>query len=181
LAGPPHLFAGKEKIMPTVNAGQFVQVHYTGSLEDGTVFDSSEGRVPLEFQAGRGMVIPGFDKAVLGMKLNEEKQITLTKDQAYGDPREDLKREFPTSMLGGEEVKAGRELWFNSPRGPVNGKVLAIDAEKFTVDFNHPLAGKSLHFSIRVVGISDTPTQASCTCSTDSGEKPSGCGPGCSC
>jgi peptidylprolyl isomerase len=166
--------------MPKVKNGQFVQVHYTGRLEDGTVFDSSEGRLPLEFQAGGGNVISGFDEAVIGMKLDEEKQISLTKDQAYGDLREDLKRQFPTAMLKGEEVKVGQELWFNSPRGPVNGKVLDIDAENFTVDFNHPLAGRNLRFSIRVVGISDAPTQAGCACSAASGDPgSSGCGPGC--
>ncbi len=171
--------------MSKVKAGQFVQVHYTGSLEDGSVFDSSEGRTPLEFQAGAGRVISGFDQAVIGMAVDEEKQVSLNKDEAYGDPREDLVREFPTSMLQGEEVKLGQEIWFNSPHGPVSGKVVALEADKFSVDFNHPLAGKDLKFSIRVVGISDTPTQPSgCSCSSGSCQPDpasGGCGPGCGC
>ncbi len=156
--------------MSHVKKGQFVQVHYTGRLEDGTIFDSSEGRQPLEFQAGEGQVIPGLDNAVLGMALNDEKKVLISADDAYGQLREDLKRQFPASMLGGEEVTPGQNLWFNTPRGPIQGKVLAVDADTFTVDFNHPLAGKNLEFDIKVVGISDHPTQRmGCACSAPSG------------
>ena len=154
--------------MSKVKQGKFVQVHYTGTLKDGSVFDSSDGRTPLEFQVGGGQVISGFDKAVMDMKVNEEKTFTLTSEQAYGPPRDDLQREFPVTMLGEEQVQEGQDLWFNSPRGPVSGKVLAVEAETFTVDFNHPLAGKDLSFHIKLVGISDQPTQpaaASCSCS----------------
>jgi peptidylprolyl isomerase len=169
--------------MSKVKSGQFVQVHYTGNLEDGTVFDSSDGRDPLEFQAGGGRVISGFDQAVIGMAIDEEKKISLNKDAAYGDPREDLKREFPVSMLQGDDVKVGQEIWFNSPHGPVSGKVLAVGPENFTVDFNHPLAGKNLHFTIKVVGITDQPTQpqGGCSCSSSScgSDTSSDCGPGC--
>jgi peptidylprolyl isomerase len=162
--------------MSQVKKGQFVQVHYTGRLEDGTIFDSSEGQQPLEFQAGSGEVIPGIDNAVLGMAVNEEKRILISADDAYGQRREDLTREFPISMLGGETVTPGQSLWFNTPRGPIQGKVLDLDEEHFTVDFNHPLAGKNLEFDLKVVGISDQPTQrTSCACSTPSG------GGGCSC
>jgi peptidylprolyl isomerase len=160
--------------MSQVKKGQFVQVHYTGRLEDGTIFDSSEGRQPLEFQAGSGQVIPGFDDAVFDMAVNDEKKINLSADEAYGPPREDLKREFPTSMLGDQEVAPGQSLWFNTPKGPIQGKVLDLHAENFTVDFNHPLAGKNLEFDIKLVGISDKPTQQmGCACSTPSGS--SGC------
>jgi peptidylprolyl isomerase len=162
--------------MSQVKKGQFVQVHYTGRLEDGTIFDSSEGQQPLEFQAGSGEVIPGIDNAVIGMAVNEEKRILISADDAYGQRREDLTREFPISMLGGEMVTPGQSLWFNTPRGPIQGKVLDLDEEHFTVDFNHPLAGKNLEFDLKVVGISDQPTQrTSCACSTPSG------GGGCSC
>ncbi len=156
--------------MSQVKKGQFVQVHYTGRLEDGTIFDSSEGRQPLEFQAGSGQVIPGFENAVLGMAVNDEKKINLPADEAYGPPREDLKREFPSSMLGDQEVAAGQNLWFNTPQGPIQGKVLDVNPENFTVDFNHPLAGKNLEFDIKLVSISDQPTQQSgCACSAPSG------------
>jgi peptidylprolyl isomerase len=164
--------------MSEVKKGQFVQVHYKGKLEDGTIFDSSEGRQPLEFQAGGGQVIPGFENAVLGMTVNDEKKINLPADEAYGQTREDLKRDFPASMLGDQEVAPGQNLWFNTPNGPVQGKVLEVNPEKFTVDFNHPLAGQNLEFDIKVVGVSDQPTQKQehqgCACSSP-GESGGGC------
>jgi peptidylprolyl isomerase len=169
--------------MATVAKGNFVQVDYTGSLEDDTVFDTSEGRQPLEFQVGQGQMIPGFDQAVLGMAIEEEKQVTLTADQAYGQPREELKREFPVSMISQEEVKMGQELWFETPHGPVRGLLLHKDEEKIIVDFNHPLAGQALKFQIKVVGISDQPTQVqsscSCGCTSTSCSPSSDCGSGC--
>lgn len=158
--------------MEKVQSGQFVQVHYTGKLGDGTLFDSSEGRQPLEFQIGSGQIIPGFEQAVMGMAVDEEKDFRLKAAEAYGPVRDDLKREFPLAELGSEKVTVGQELWFKSPQGPIPGKILAVEAETFTVDFNHPLAGKDLEFSIKLVGISDTPTQApaSCSCSPSGGE-----------
>jgi peptidylprolyl isomerase len=165
--------------MEKINSGQFAQVHYTGKLVDGTVFDSSEGRQPLEFQVGGGQVIPGFDQAVQGMEVNEEKKFLLTSEEAYGPVREDLKKDFPRDMLGGQEVTEGQELWFKSPQGPVPGKILNLQTDSFTVDFNHPLAGKDLEFSIKLVGISNAPTQAQegCSCSCSS-ESESSCGGG---
>lgn len=158
--------------MEKVQSGKFVQVHYTGKLEDGTLFDSSDGREPLEFQVGSGQIIPGFETAITGMALNEEKDFRLEAAEAYGAVRDDLKKEFPLADLGSEKVTVGQELWFKSPQGPIPGKVLAMEGENFTVDFNHPLAGKDLNFSIKLVGISDAPTQApasSCSCSSAGG------------
>ena len=120
--------------MKKVQNGNYVQVHYTGTLEDDTIFDSSAGRHPLEFQVGSGTIIPGFNDAVLDMKISEEKQVTLSPEQAYGPLREDLKREFPKEMLGDTKIEVGQELRFTSPRGPIMGKVLAIEADKFQVD-----------------------------------------------
>ena len=82
--------------MAKVKNGDFVQLHYTGSLEDGTVFDTSADREPLEFQVGGGGIIAGFNDAVINMEVDSEKDVTLTPDQAYGDLRGDLKRNFPT-------------------------------------------------------------------------------------
>jgi len=168
--------------MAKIQSGQFAQVHYTGKLADGTVFDSSVGRQPLEFQVGSGQVIPGFDQAIEGMEINEEKIFILKSDEAYGPVRDDLKRDFPRDMLEGKEVQEGQELWFQSPQGPVPGKIAALSAETFTVDFNHPLAGKDLEFSVKLVGISNTPTQrqagcgCSCSSASDSGCGETGCG-----
>ncbi len=161
--------------MRKVKNGDFVQLHYTGTLEDGTVFDSSEDRNPLEFQVGGGGIIQGFNDAVVDMGVDEEKKVVLAPDQAYGEPREDLKREFPTSMLEGHQVEQGQQLRFSSPHGPISGTVLNIQPDKFLVDFNHPLAGQTLEFMIKIVGISETPTQtqAGGACS------PSSCSSGC--
>lgn len=157
--------------MDKVQAGQFVQVHYTGRLDDGTVFDTSDGRQPLEFQVGGGQVIPGFDQAINGMAINEEKKFLLNSSEAYGPVREDLIKAFPRDMLGDKEVEVGQELWFKSPQGPVPGKIMALETENFTVDFNHPLAGQNLEFSVKLVGISDSPTQTQggCSCSSQGG------------
>ena len=161
--------------MRKVKTGDFVQLHYTGTLEDDTVFDSSDGRGPLEFQVGGGGIIAGFNDAVMDMAVNEEKKVILSPDEAYGPPRDDLKRDFPKTMLGDMQVEVGQDLRFSSPHGPISGKVVSIEADKFIVDFNHPLAGKTLAFQIKVVGISDTPTQASCSC----GCSPDDCGTTC--
>ena len=157
--------------MEKVQSGKFVQVHYTGKLEDGTVFDSSDGRQPLEFQIGSGQIIPGFESAVMGMAINDEKEFRLEAAEAYGPVRDDMKKEFPLAELGSEKVTVGQELWFKSPQGPIPGKVMAMEGETFMVDFNHPLAGKDLNFSIKLVGISDAPSQAaaSCSCSSSGG------------
>lgn len=161
--------------MRKVKNGDFVQLHYTGTLEDDTVFDSSDGRGPLEFQVGGGGIIAGFNDAVMDMAVNEEKKVVLTPDKAYGQPRDDLQREFPKTMLGDMKIEVGQDLRFSSPHGPISGKVVAIEGDNFMADFNHPLAGKTLAFQIKVAGISDTPTQASCSC----GCSPDDCGTTC--
>jgi FKBP-type peptidyl-prolyl cis-trans isomerase 2 len=167
--------------MAKVKNCDFVQLHYTGSLEDGTVFDTSLDREPLEFQVGGGGIIAGFNDAVINMEVDTEKDVSLAPDQAYGDLRDDLKREFPKSMLGDHQIEVGQELKFASPHGPVTGKVLDIEPDKFVVDFNHPLAGKTLLFKIKLVGITDHPTQESaCSCSSSSCDSGS-CGSGCGC
>jgi peptidylprolyl isomerase len=161
--------------------GDYVQLHYTGSLEDGTVFDTSLEREPLEFLVGGGGIIAGFNDAVIGMEVDSEKEVSLSPEQAYGEFRDDLKREFPQSMLGDHKIEVGQELRFSSPHGPVTGKVLTIEPDKFVVDFNHPLAGKTLLFKIKLVGITDHPTQQSaCSCSSSSCDTGS-CGSGCGC
>jgi peptidylprolyl isomerase len=161
--------------MKKVKNGDYVQLHYTGSLPDGTVFDTSDGRSPLEFQVGGGGIIQGFNDSVIDMDLHEEKVVVLPPDDAYGQLRDDLKREFPSSMLEGHPVEVGQQLRFSSPQGPVSGTVLSIEPDKFVVDFNHPLAGQTLEFKIKIVGISDTPSQPQGGCSCT----PSSCSSGC--
>jgi len=138
----------------SVKKGDKVKVEYTGTLEDGTIFDSSEKHgQPLEFEVGSGQVIKGFDDAVIGMEKDEEKEIKLSSDQAYGDIKPDLVKEFPKDQLPKEqEVKVGMMLLMGLPNGtqmPV--KIVEVKDDVVMIDLNHPLAGKTLIFRIKVV------------------------------
>jgi FKBP-type peptidyl-prolyl cis-trans isomerase 2 len=135
--------------------GNTVKVHYTGKLEDDTVFDSSRDREPLEFEVGAGQMIPGFDKAVLGMKPGEKKSIHIPSDEAYGPKRDDMmvtikKEEFPENV----NPKVGQQLQVKRENGHIFNVVVAdIDGSNVTLDANHPLAGKDLYFDIELVDI----------------------------
>ena len=135
--------------------GSKVKIHYTGTLSDGTVFDSSEGRGPLEFTIGSSEVIAGFENAVKDMKLNEEKTIKISPKEAYGEKNEQLIREIPRSKLPNEmNVEVGSRIILKSPAGQqVYGMIDKIEEDKIFIDFNHPLAGKELNFKVKVVGI----------------------------
>ncbi len=135
--------------------GNTVKVHYTGRLEDGTVFDSSEGREPLEVTLGSGSVIPGFEKGLLGMKVDEKKTITIPAEEAYGLHREELtmqvpKTDFPDEITPevGLQLDMEREDGQNIPVTIVN-----IENESVTLDANHPLAGKALIFDLTLVEV----------------------------
>ncbi len=141
-----------------VKKGSKIKIHYTGKLDSGQVFDSSEGREPLEFEAGSGKVIKGFDAAVLGMKKGEEKEVKLTPEDAYGPRNEELKQKIPRDKINiPGEIKPGMTLAVTSPDGqqfPV--RVADVDGDDIVVDLNHPLAGQNLNFSIKVVDVSDS-------------------------
>jgi len=138
-----------------VKKGDKVKVHYTGRLEDGTVFDSSENRDPLEFTVGSGQLIRGFDKAVEGMKLNEEKTVTIKAEDAYGQRDETLVTEMPvTSLPENVEPKVGMSIPIRDEAGRQRlGTIMNIAGDTIAVDLNHPLAGKDLIFDIKVVSI----------------------------
>jgi peptidylprolyl isomerase len=158
--------------MQKVDKGIFVSVAYTGTLENGEVFDTSEGRRPLEFQTGSGQLIKGFEDAVMGLSLNEKKEFTLMPEDAYGMRDENQLQVFPRSDLPASvEPKVGDTMALSTPEGQqIPARLKKMDAENLTFDLNHPLAGESLTFAIEVVGLSDTPTQ-----------EPQGCGSGCNC
>lgn len=170
--------------MSTAKAGDFVQVFYTGSLANGEVFDSNEGGMPLEFQLGAGMIIPGFDTAVTGMAKGQEKEVTIPPDQAYGQPDERMIMQFPLADVPPSiKPELGMTLQLTSQDGrPMPARVTALDEANMTLDLNSPLAGETLVFKIRLAGISAEPTQSSgCSCGS-SGCSPSdggGCGCGC--
>lgn len=141
--------------MSTAKQGDTVQIHYTGTLEDGTVFDSSEGRDPLSFTLGQGQVISGFEEAALGMEVGETKKARIDVDEAYGQRRDDLVLEVPREQLPDElEVDVGTPLQLQQPDGQaVPVTVAALDETTVTLDANHPLAGQALTFEMTLVGI----------------------------
>ncbi len=141
--------------MSQVKENDTVKVHYTGKLKDGQVFDTSEGKDPIEFTLGKGQLIPGFEKGLLDMKVNEKKTITIPKEEAYGEPREDLVQEVEKTQLP-EEIKpeVGMGLVSKTPDGrEMNLVVAEVKDETIVVDGNHPLAGKDLVFDLEVVEI----------------------------
>ncbi len=142
--------------MTKIKNGDNVKVHYTGKLNDGTVFDSSEGRDPLAFTMGKGMMIPGFEKGVMGMALHEEKTITIPPAEAYGDVREEMIAEVPNSQLpDGLKPEPGMELMSQTPDGhQLVVRVKEVKDDSIVIDANHQLAGKELTFDIKVVEIS---------------------------
>jgi len=141
--------------MSQAKAGDSVKIHYTGTLDDGTQFDSSEGREPLAFELGSGQVIPGFDKAVDGMTVGESKSVNIPAEDAYGPHHPQMIQEVPRSALPDDlEPAEGMGLQAQGPDGQVlNLVVTGVQEESITVDGNHPLAGKALNFDIELVSI----------------------------
>jgi peptidylprolyl isomerase len=141
--------------MPNAKKGDKVKVHYTGRLNDGTVFDSSKDREPLEFQLGQGELIPGFEHAVDGMTPGDTKTIDISADQAYGQHREELiqkvpRQQFPNDM----EFKVGQRFQIGQQEEqPMIVQVTEVTESDITLDGNHPLAGKNLTFDIELLGI----------------------------
>ncbi|HDS46391.1 MAG TPA: peptidylprolyl isomerase [Methanomicrobia archaeon] len=140
------------RIAETAKIGDMVKVHYTGTLADGSVFDSSLGRDPLQFTLGDGQMIPGFEQAVIGMKLGETKTVTIPADQAYGPYYEERVFVIPRDQLpAGMEPEIGQKLRTQS--GMIV-TVTEVSGTSVTLDANHELAGKDLTFEIQLVEIS---------------------------
>ena len=141
--------------MAEAKKGDTVAVHYTGTLGDGSVFDSSKERDPLEFTLGSGQVIPGFDGAVEGLTEGESVKTTIACDQAYGPRNDDLVIETPREHIPAEvELEVGRKLQARSQEGQVTRVVVTkVTEETVTLDANHPLAGEDLTFEIELVEI----------------------------
>lgn len=141
--------------MSQAKSGDTVHVHYTGKLDDGTQFDSSVEREPLEFAVGGGQVIAGFDKAVEGMTVGEKKSVRIPADEAYGERHEQLVQDVPKSALPNDlEPAVGMHLQAPEPGGNVMRLVVvAVAEESITVDGNHPLAGEALNFDVELVAI----------------------------
>ena len=137
-----------------IEAGKTVKVHYKGTLEDGTVFDTSEGRDPIEFEIGSNTVIPGFEAAVVEMTVDETKSITIPCAEAYGEPRNEMVGVVPRTQLPeGLEPEVGMMLTMETPQGDMPVRITAVDEEKVVMDANHPLAGQDLNFELTLVEV----------------------------
>lgn len=141
--------------MEQVKSGDKVRVHYHGKLSDGSTFDSSEGKEPLEFEVGGGMVIPGFDQGVEGMTVGEKKTINISVEEAYGQKQDELLMEFPKDRFPEDMVpEIGMQLNMSNGAGQ-NFPVVIREINEATVllDANHPLAGEELIFDVELVEI----------------------------
>ncbi|WP_158856972.1 FKBP-type peptidyl-prolyl cis-trans isomerase [Lunatibacter salilacus] len=139
--------------MSIASKGKTVKVHYTGKLKDGTVFDSSADREPLQFTLGDGNMIKGFDLAVDGMSVGDDKVVTIPSVEAYGEKREDMMLDVPLEQVPAEiKPEVGMDLSIQNQMGqPTPVKVVHVDDKKITLDANHPLAGQDLIFNIKLV------------------------------
>ncbi len=143
-----------------VQKGSKVKVSYEGKLENGDVFDSSkhdDHEHPLEFEAGKGRVLKGFDDAIDGMSEGEEKEFTIDAKDAYGEYNDELKKDIPRKALPpNQEPKAGMTLMMKTPDGrELPLRITNVSGEKITIDLNHPLAGKKLIFKIKILEINN--------------------------
>lgn len=141
--------------MAEVKAGDTVHLHYTGTLLDGTTFDSSEGREPLAFEVGSGQIIPGLDVAIPGMKVGDKKIVKIGADDAYGQSNPEMRQAVPREGIPADiPLEVGLQLQMQTPDGqamPVT--IVEVDEATVTLDANHPLAGKDLQFDIELMKI----------------------------
>ena len=151
----PKSAKGKGESMAQAQQGNRVKVHYTGKLDDGSVFDSSVGAEPLEFTIGQGQMIPGFEQGVVGMEPGESRTIIIAADQAYGIHRPDGvfeidRAEIPMTI----PLEVGMQLQATGPGGrPAYMTVVELSEDRVKLDANHPLAGKDLTFDIELVDL----------------------------
>ena len=143
--------------MTTLKNGDTVKVHYTGKLEDGRVFDTSKEREPLEFKAGEGRLIKGFESAVLGMEVGETRDFEVVPEEAYGHRQEGMVLEVPLGDFPSHiEPELGMRLQINQPQGsPLQVVITDISDEAVTLDGNHPLAGQTLYFQVELLEIAN--------------------------
>lgn len=141
--------------MAQVQQGNTVKVHYTGRLEDGTVFDTSQDRDPLSFTVGEGMVIPGFEQAVAGMEPGDTKTTEITPEEGYGPRREDMVVQVPQQQISQDvQPSVGQQLQLRLQNGQTVPVVVTnVENGTVTIDANHPLAGRTLIFDIELVDI----------------------------
>ncbi|MEM6387453.1 MAG: peptidylprolyl isomerase [Pseudomonadota bacterium] len=141
--------------MTVAKSGDTVRIHYTGTLSDGSTFDSSDGREPLEFKLGTGQVIPGFDQAVSGMSVGEAQKVEIPAAEAYGALDPNARQPFPRDKVPADvPLEIGTKLQLSGAQGqPIMVTVAEVTETEVILDANHPLAGKDLTFQIELVEI----------------------------
>ena len=141
--------------MTQVKVGDTVRIHYTGTLNDGSTFDSSEGRDPLQFEVGSGQIIPGLDKELPGMTVGDKKTVNIPAAEAYGEKNPQMQQAIPREQIPANiPLELGMRLQMQTPEGQVIPVTVAsVDEQTVTLDANHPLAGKDLTFDFEVVSI----------------------------
>lgn len=141
--------------MATATPGTTVSIHYTGTLSDGTTFDTSQGRDPLQFEMGKGQIIPGLEAALDGMAEGESKTVTVPADQAYGPRQDGAMQQVPRASVPDHiPLDPGTQLQMQTPEGQTLPVTVAdVTPEVVTLDANHPLAGHDLTFAVEVVKV----------------------------
>ena len=153
-------FAQKQKDDKTIKNGSMVSLEYTLSDEKGKVIESNKGKEPLTYTQGRGQIIPGLEKSLAGMKVNDQKKVRVKPEEAYGPVDPKRFQEVPKEKLPPEALKVGTMLMAKGPQGqglPV--KVQAIKEKTVVLDLNHPLAGKTLTFDVKVLDVKSAETK----------------------
>ena len=153
-----------------VKKGEWIKVEYTGTLDDGTIFDGTgiNGGNPLKFQVGSGQLVKGFDESVLGKGLDEEFSIRLEPTEAYGELKDGMTQKVPrTQFPKGVDLQPGLMLMVMGPQGQVPASIKSVRDDEVVIDLNHPMAGKVLNFKIKIVETNSEP------------DPPSACGCGC--
>ena len=141
--------------MSTIKNGDTVSVHYTGTLTSGEVFDSSLERKPLKFTLGKGQLIPGFERAIMGLSVGEKVKANIPSKEAYGEHNSEMVLRVPNNQLPSElDAQVGMQLQLNQPDGQVIPvQITQVKVEMVTIDANHPLAGEDLNFDIEIIEI----------------------------
>jgi FKBP-type peptidyl-prolyl cis-trans isomerase SlyD len=141
-----------------VKNGQMVSLHYTLKGADGEVIESSKNKEPLKYVHGQNMMIPGLEKELTGMKIGGEKTVTVKSEDAYGPISKEAFQEIPKERLPADGLKIGAVLTGQGPQGqPIQARVHEVKEKTVVLDFNHPMAGKTLNFDVKVVDIEAAP------------------------
>lgn len=136
-----------------IGPGSEVSLHYTITLEDGTVASTTDGEDPHQFTMGDGSVVRGLELAIYGLKPGDEQEISIDPEEAYGFPDEELIKEIPKEQFKDFDIQAGVILAFDSPDGEVPGMVKQVGDTTVSIDFNHPLAGHLLHYKVKILEV----------------------------